>query len=306
MARFIFIRLLQAVPVLGAVALLTFLMARAIPGGPFDAERKVSPEVMAQIERYYGLDLPLHEQFGRYVGNLVLRGDLGPSMRYEGRTVNELIGGAFPASLELALWALVVALTVGLAAGMVAALFRNRWPDQLTMSVGMVGICLPTFVLGPLLIYVLGLELRWFNVAGWAAPEDRVLPAVTLGLYYAAYVARLTRAGLLEVLSMDFIRTARAKGASEGRVLFRHALRGGVLPVVAFLGPAVAGLVTGSFVVESIFQIPGLGQHFVSAAFNRDYTMILGTVLFYAAFLILLNLLVDIVQAVLNPRVKLA
>lgn len=306
MVRFIFIRLIQAIPVLGAVALLTFFMARAIPGGPFDAERKVSPEVMAQIERYYGLDLPLHEQFLRYMGNLVLRGDLGPSMRYEGRTVNELISSAFPASLELAFWALLVAIAVGLFAGMIAALYRNRWPDQLAMSVSMVGICLPTFVLGPLLVYFFGLHLRWFNVAGWAASEDRVLPAITLGLYYAAYVSRLSRAGLLEILSMDFIRTARAKGAGEARVITRHALRGGVLPVVAFLGPAVAGLVTGSFVVESIFQIPGLGQHFVSAAFNRDYTMILGTVLFYAALLILFNLLVDIMQALLNPRIKLS
>lgn len=306
MVRFIFIRLAQAIPVLGAVALLTFFMARAIPGGPFDAERKVSPEVMKQIERYYGLDLPLHEQFLRYMGNLMLRGDLGPSMRYEGRTVNELISSSFPVSLELALWALLVALVVGLCAGMVAALYRNRWPDQLTMSTSMMGICMPTFVLGPLLVYFFGLHLRWFNVAGWATPADRVLPAITLGLYYAAYVARLGRAGLLEVLSMDFIRTARAKGAGEARVITCHALRGGLLPVVAFLGPAAAGLVTGSFVVESIFQIPGLGQHFVSAAFNRDYPMILGTALFYATFLIFFNLIVDILQAFLNPRVKLS
>jgi len=197
-----------------------------------------------------------------------------------------------------------VALCAGLPLGLLAAVKRNTWVDYLCSSASMVGICIPTFVMGQLLILVFSIHFGWFNASGWYGPVDRVLPSLTLGSVYAAYVARLTRGGMLEVLSQDFIRTARAKGATEARILLKHALRGGLAPVVSFLGPAIAGIVTGSFVIETIFQIPGIGREFVNSAFNRDYTLVLGTVVLYAGFLIGMNLVVDIVQVWLNPKLK--
>ena len=303
MLRFIAARLLQTIPVLLLVATLTFFMVRSVPGGPFDSEKGVPEQVKHQIEAYYGLDKPLWRQYLDYMGHLV-HGDLGPSYKYSNRTVNEMIALTFPVSLQLGALALGIALLVGITAGVVAALRPNSPIDYLASGLSMTGICLPTFVMGPLLILVFALTLKWFNASGWFEPRDRVLPALTLGIVYAAYVARLTRGGMLEILSQDFIRTARAKGASEIRVLFRHALRGGLLPVVSFLGPAAAGIVTGSFVIEMIFQIPGLGRHFVTSAFNRDFTMITGIVVFYAALIVLFNLAVDIVQVWLNPKLK--
>jgi oligopeptide transport system permease protein len=303
MFRFIAIRVLQTIPVLLVVATLTFFLTRAAPGGPFSSEKAVTPEAKRALEAHYGLDRPLLVQYASYLGNLV-QGDLGPSMKYQNRSVNELIAEAFPNSLKLGACSLAVALVFGLGTGLLAAIRQNRVPDYAASSVAMVGICLPTFVLGPLLILLFALRLGWFNASGWFEPRDMVLPSLTLGIAYAAYVTRLTRAGMIEVLSQDFIRTARAKGASETRVLFKHALRSGILPVISFLGPATAGLVTGSFVVESIFQIPGLGRYFVTASFNRDYTMVLGTVLFYATLIIVLNLVVDVVQVLLNPKMK--
>ncbi|HEV2095027.1 MAG: ABC transporter permease subunit [Chthoniobacterales bacterium] len=303
MLRFIAGRLLQMIPVLLVIATLTFFMIRLAPGGPFDTERTASPEIRKSAEAYYGLNKPLGAQYLDYLRNL-LHGDLGPSWKYPSRTVNELIAESFPISAELAFWSLLIALTFGLSAGIVAALRPNTWTDYVPSSLAMVGISVPTFVLGPLLVLVFALKLGYARVSGWNDWTDRVLPALTLGALYAAYVARLTRGGMLEVLSQDFIRTARAKGASDFVIVTKHALRGGLLPVVSYLGPAVAGLVTGSFVVETIFQIPGLGRYFVNAAFNRDYTMVLGAVLFYAALIVLFNLLVDIVLVWMNPRQK--
>jgi len=303
MLRFIAARLLQTIPVLLMVATLTFFMVRSVPGGPFDSEKSVPEQVKRQIEAYYGLDKPLVRQYLDYMGHLV-RGDLGPSYKYANRTVNEMIALTFPVSLQLGALALGIALLVGMTAGVVAALRPNSPIDYLASGLSMTGICLPTFVMGPLLILVFALTLKWFNASGWFEPRDRILPALTLGVVYAAYVARLTRGGMLEILSQDFIRTARAKGANATRVLFRHALRGGLLPVVSFLGPAAAGIVTGSFVIEMIFQIPGLGRHFVTSAFNRDFTMITGIVVFYAALIVFFNLAVDIVQIWLNPKLK--
>lgn len=303
MFRFIVRRLLATIPVLFIIATLTFFMLRLAPGGPFDREKAVTPEVLRNLKAHYGLDRPLGAQYADYLADL-LRGDLGPSFKYPNRTVNELIGAAFPVSAELGAYALIVALVIGLTAGVVASLRPNSLTDYLPMSAAMLGICVPTFVMGPLLILVFSFRLEWFSSSGWFTWHDKVLPALTLGGYYAAYVARLTRGGMLEILSQDFIRTARAKGASESRIVLRHALKGGLLPVVSFLGPAIAGLITGSFVVETIFQVPGLGRLFVTASFNRDYTMVLGTVLFYATLLILLNLLVDIVQVWLNPKLR--
>ena len=234
----------------------------------------------------------------------LLFGELGPSFKYIGWEVDELIRRSFPVSMQLGLCALAIALCLGLPAGIIAALKKNSLLDYVPMSTAMLGICLPTFVMGPLLILVFSSGLGWFSPIGWYSWGDMVLPSLTLGLYYAAYVARLTRGGMLEVLNQDFIKTARAKGASESRVIIKHSLRGGLLPVVSFLGPAFAGLISGSFVIETIFSIPGLGKFFVTAAFNRDYTMVIGTVLFYAALIIVMNLLVDIVQAWLNPRTR--
>lgn len=304
MLRFILRRLLEMIPVLFIIATVTFFMMRLAPGGPFDQEKQMNKEIRARLEAHYGLDRPLFEQYLRQMKHLLM-GDLGPSFKYPSHTVNEIIADSFPVSLELGLESLVVALVFGLAAGMVASLKQNSALDHVPMSLAMIGLCVPMFVMGPLLISALALHLDWFNAAGWFFPRDRILPALTLGAFYAAYVARLTRGGLLEVLNLDFIRTARAKGASSTRVLFKHALRGGLLPVVSFLGPAIAGLLTGSFVVETIFGIPGLGRYFVTAAFNRDYFMVMGSVLFYAAFVIVMNLMVDIVVVWLDPKLRL-
>ena len=304
MFSFIFRRLLQIIVVLWVIITATFFMIRFVPGGPFTAEKAVTPEILRNLEAHYGLNKPLWQQYTDYMGSLILHGDLGPSFKYASRTVNEIIADKLPVSIELGALSLGVALVVGLILGVIAAVKRNTVFDYLASSVAMVGICVPTFVLGPLLVLFFAIQLRWFNASGWYTPADRVLPALTLGLVYAAYVARLTRGGMLEVLSQDYIRTARAKGASEMRVIFRHGLRGGLLPVVSFLGPAIAGILTGSFVIETIFQIPGLGREFVQSAFNRDYTLVLGTVILYATLIVTLNLIVDIVQVWLNPKLK--
>ncbi len=303
MLRFIARRFLETIPVLLIIITATFFMVRFVPGGPFTAEKAVTPEILANLNKHYGLDKPLYQQYFDYLGSL-LRGDLGPSFRYANRTVNEIIADALPVSLELGATSLVIALVLGITLGVFAAIRRNTWVDYLCTGVSTLGICLPTFVLGPLLVLFFAIYLGWFNASGWYSGIDRVLPALTLGFVYAAYVARLTRGGMLEVLSQDYIRTARAKGATESRVIFRHAMRGGLLPVVSFLGPATAGILTGSFVIETIFQIPGLGREFVKSAFNRDYTLVLGTVILYASLIILLNLVVDIVQVWLNPKLK--
>ncbi len=311
MFRFILSRLLQMIPVLLVIATLTFFMIRLAPGGPFDSEKSVSPEIRKNLERYYhmvnadGSPRSLWRQLGDYLGHLA-RGDLGPSSKYSSRTVNELIAESFPVSAELAFWSLLVALGLGLPAGIIASLRPNSASDYIPSSLAMIGISVPNFVIGPLLVLVFALKLEWVRVSGWEDWLDRILPSITLGVLYAAYIARLTRGGMLEILSQDYIRTARAKGASATRVVLRHALRGGLVPVVSYLGPAVAGLVTGSFVVESIFQIPGLGRYFVNAAFNRDYTMVLGAVLFYASLIVLFNLLVDLVLVWMDPKQKFA
>lgn len=303
MLRFIAKRFLETIPVLLIVATLTFFMMKLAPGGPFDTEKATTPEIKAQLEAQYGLNKPVFEQYLDYMGQL-LHGDLGPSFKYAGWSVNELLWDAFPVSLELGCYALFIALTIGMIAGIIASIRKNTASDYVPMALATLGICLPTFVTGPLLILVFGIVLGWFNPTGWEFASDRVLPAITLGLYYTAYVARLSRAGMLEVFNQDYIRTARAKGASEWRVVWRHSLRGGLLSVVSFIGPAIAGLVTGSLVVETIFQIPGLGRFFVMAGFNRDYTLVMGTVLFYALLIIVMNLLVDIVQVWLNPKLR--
>ncbi len=301
---FVFKRFLTLIPVLWATVTLTFLLVRLAPGGPFTDEKQYTAQAVEQLNRHYGLDRPLPVQYLRYLGNL-LRGDLGPSLKYPGRSVNGIIAETFPVSFELGSWALLVALCIGLPAGMVASLRPNTIWDRLPMTVSMVGICVPGFVLGPILVLVFALGAGWFNASGWNTVSDRVLPAITLGSAYAAYIARLTRAGMLEVLPQDYIRTARANGLSHVRIVTVHALKPGVFPVISFLGPAAAGIISGSFVIETVFHIPGLGQMFVAGAFNRDYTLVLGLVVFYSVLIILFNTLVDVLLALLNPRLRL-
>jgi oligopeptide transport system permease protein len=304
MLRFFASRLLQSLLALIIIITATFFMLRFVPGGPFTAEKAVTPEILRNLEAHYGLDQPLWKQYLDYLGSLA-QGDFGPSFKYPNRTVNEILADKLPVSLELGLLSLLVALLIGLPLGILAAVRRNTWVDYVGSSFGMVGISIPTFVVGPLLVLAFAIHLGWFNASGWYSPIDRVLPCLVLGIAYAAPISRLTRGGMLEVLSQDFIRTARAKGASELRVVLRHSLKGGLLPVVSFLGPAIAGILTGSFVIETIFQIPGIGREFVNSAFNRDYTLVLGTVILYAVLIMALNLAADVVQAWMNPKVRL-
>jgi oligopeptide transport system permease protein len=304
MLRYILFRCLQAVPVLLIVISFTFILVRAAPGGPFDSEKTVPPQVLEKLNERYHLNDPLHIQLSDYIVNL-LKGDLGPSFRYPGRSVNELILNGLPYTLELGLYAIFFALITGVLAGLLAASRPNSIQDYIPMSLAMTGICLPAFVLGPILLLIFSIWLEWFPVSGWGQfSNDKILPTITLGSAYSAYIARLTRGGMLEILSQDFIRTARAKGLSEATIVLKHGIKGGLLPVVSFLGPAIAGLLSGSFVVESIFQIPGLGRFYIQAAFNRDYTMIMGTTILFAFLIIFFNLLSDIVAAWLNPRIR--
>jgi oligopeptide transport system permease protein len=273
MLRYILFRCLQAVPVLLIVISFTFILVRAAPGGPFDSEKVVPPQILEILNERYHLDDPLHTQLSDYILNLI-KGDLGPSFRFPGRSVNELILNGLPYTLELGLYAILFALFTGVLAGLLAASRPNSIQDYIPMSLAMTGICLPAFVLGPILLLIFSIWLEWFP------------------------------GGMLEILSQDFIRTARAKGLSEATIVLKHGIKGGLIPVISFLGPAMAGLLSGSFVVESIFQIPGLGRFYIQAAFNRDYTMIMGTTIFFAFLIIFFNLLSDIVAAWLNPRIR--
>ena len=304
MFQIILKRILIAIPVLLCVAAITFFLIRLAPGGPFDSEKVVPPEILKNLNERYNLNAPVHIQFFDYMKNVV-QGDFGPSFRHPNRSVSEMIFIGLPVTFELGCYALLVALGAGITAGVTASLWPNTIFDYLPMSISMVGICMPNFLLGPLLILIFGIWFEWLPVSGWnEIPGDKILPAITLGSVYAAYVARLSRGGMLEILSQDFIRTARAKGVPEYRIVIQHALKGGLLPVVSFLGPAAAWLLTGSFVIETIFQIPGLGRFFIQAAFNRDYTMIMGTTIFLSTLIILFNLLSDILTIFLNPKLK--
>jgi oligopeptide transport system permease protein len=297
-------RFLMAIPVLLIVASITFFLVRLAPGGPFDSEKVVSPQVLKNLNEVYNLNAPLVEQYFDYIVN-ALQGDFGPSFRYPGRSVSEMILTGLPVTLELAMYAVLFATILGLIAGIIAAVKKNTFLDYFPMAIAMLGICMPTFLLGPVLLLLFGIELELLPVSGWdTLPGDKVLPAITLGAAYAAYIARLARGGMLETLNQDYIRTARAKGLPEFKVVLVHAVRGGLIPVIAFMGPAIAGLIGGSFVVETIFQIPGLGRFYVEAAFNRDYTMILGTTIFFSALIIFFNLLSDIAIAFFNPQAR--
>ena len=291
MHTFIIRRLLEAIPLLFVILTLTFFMVKLSPGDPLADEKKTAEQLQHERAKY-GLDKPLTVQYWNWISGLP-KGDLGLTYKHPGWTVGEIIRDRIPVSLELGLYALLVAIVIGLSAGIIAAIRPNTWMDYSAMTFAMIGICLPTFVIGPLLILGLGLKLEWFNIWGWILPQDRVLPSLTLGFYYAAYIARLTRGSLMEVRTQDFIRTAHAKGATPATVYFVHSLRNALPPVLSYLGPAAAGLVTGSFVVEKVFYIPGLGQMFIESAADKDTHMILGLVAFYAVLIIGFNLLVD-------------
>ena len=304
MLQVILKRIAIAIPVILVVASITFFLVRMAPGGPFDAEKVVPPQVMKNLNAVYNLDAPLLVQYKDYMFNL-MQGDFGPSFRYPGRSVTEMIFTGLPVTLELALYAILIAMVIGGFAGVLAAVKRNTALDYIPMTIAMIGICMPTFLLGPLLVLIFGIHLELLPPSGWNDNlGDKILPSITLGAAYAAYIARLSRGGMLETLGQDYIRTARAKGLPEYQVILRHALQGGLVPVVSFLGPAIAGLIGGSFVVETIFQIPGLGRFYVEAAFNRDYTMILGTTILFSALIIFFNLLSDIAVLLMNPRAR--
>ena len=298
-------RLAAAVPTFLLIVAAAFFLMRAAPGGPFDEEQTLPPEIAANLQAAYGLDQPMHVQFARYLGGL-LRGDLGPSFRLKDFTVAELIGRGLPVTLTIGIAALLLAAALGIPFGIVAALRQNGWLDHAVMSVALAGVAIPSFVVAPVLALVFGLHLGWLPVGGWESGSLRhmVLPVLTLALPVIAYLARLTRGSLLEVLHAPFIRTARAKGLAPGVVLRRHALKPALMPVVSFLGPAAAGLLTGSLVVEQVFGLPGVGRYFVQGAINRDYTLVMGMVVFYAALILLLNLLVDLAYGWLDPRIR--
>ena len=298
-------RMLGLVPTLFLIVTAAFFLMRLAPGGPFDEERAVPPEIAANLEAAYGLDQPVAVQYGRYLAGL-LRGDLGPSFKLKDFTVAELIASGLPVTLGIGAAALAVALGLGVPLGLLAARRQNGWIDHAVMGVALAGIAVPNFVVAPVLALAFGIGLGWFPVGGWepGSPRHMVLPVVTLALPFVAYVARLTRGSLLEVLQAPYIRTARAKGLGSSAILWRHALKPTLLPVVSFLGPAAAGLLTGSLVVEQVFGLPGVGRYFVEGAINRDYTLVMGMVIFYATLVLLFNLLVDLLYGWLDPRIR--
>jgi oligopeptide transport system permease protein len=306
MFRYVFRRLISAVPTLLIIVTIAFFMMRVAPGGPFDQERNLPPEIEANVLKAYGLDKPLVEQYFDYVGGL-LRGDFGPSFEFRDFTVRDLIFGGFPASLQIGSMALLLAIFFGVGLGAFAALRQNSRADYAVMTLAMTGIAIPNFVMAPILTLILGVYLSLLPVAGWGdgAWINKVLPVVALALPQVAYISRLTRGSMVEVLNSNYIRTARAKGLRERIVVNRHALKGAMLPVVSYLGPATAAVVTGSVVIETIFEVPGIGRYFVLGALNRDYPLVMGTVIFYAMLIIALNLVVDLIYAWLDPKVRL-
>ena len=305
MLNYAFKRFLGAWPTLLILIALAFLMIRAAPGGPFDSERHLPPEIEANLRAAYHLDEPLIQQFGRYLLGLA-QGDFGPSFQYKDYTVTELIMTGFPVSLRLGGLAMLLAVVVGVSAGSLAALRQNSRTDHAVMSVSMTGISIPNFVMAPLLILLFAVYLGWLPAGGLGngSAANLVLPVISLALPQIAYISRLTRGSMIEVLRSNFIRTARAKGLPERVVILRHALKPALLPVVSYLGPATAGIITGSVVIEQIFGVPGLGRYFVQGALNRDYTLVMGVVVFFGVLIVVFNLIVDLVYALLDPRVK--
>ena len=304
MLAYVIKRVINAVGVLWVVITITFFLMHAIPGGPFTAEKSLPPVVLHSIEERYKLNDPLYQQYGDYLVNL-LHGDLGPSFKYPGRSVNDIIKDGFPVSFELGMEAIALAVLIGIPAGVLAAVKRGRWQDSLVNFGTTLGVAVPSFVAAALLIYVLSTKLHLLPAAMWNGWQYQIMPALALALLPTSFIARLTRSSMLDVLGQDYIKTARAKGLSELAVLMRHALPNSLIPVVTYIGPMAAGILTGSFVIESIFAIPELGQYFVTSIYNRDYTVILGVTIFYSVIIIVLNMLVDLIYPLLDPRIKL-
>jgi oligopeptide transport system permease protein len=304
MLKLLISRFFQGLLTLFVLVTLTFFLVRAMPGSPYTSEKAVPAHILEQMNAYTGLDKPLPVQYARYLKNLIIHQDLGIMIKKDGVKVSEIIRDSFPVSLTLGLASMAIALMVGIPAGVIAAVKKNTPVDFACLSFAMLGICLPSFVIGPLLAVFVGLKFQAINVAGWSSPTDWILPAVTLGMINAAYLARLSRGGMLDVLSQDYIRTAKAKGVPGYKIIIRHALRGGLIPAVAFVGPAFAGMISGSFVIETIFQVPGMGQHFVNAATDREFFLIQGLVLFYGFLIVGANLLADLAQIAINPRLR--
>ncbi|MBQ7593052.1 MAG: ABC transporter permease [Synergistaceae bacterium] len=304
MRKYIFRRVISSLLTLFIVITLTFFMMRAIPGGPFTDEKAIPSFVLEKMMSRYNLNDNLFVQYGRYLLN-VLCLDLGPSYRYEGMTVNELIAGSFPVSFMVGGIALILALVVGIPAGIISALKRGQWQDRLAMILATLGVTVPSFVIAAALVYLFAWRWGIVTVGFWEGISTAVLPALTLAGYPAAFISRLVRSGMLEILQQDYIRTAYAKGLSERAVIYIHALKNAIIPVITYLGPLTAGILTGSFVVEQVFGVPGLGSFFVTSITNRDYTTIMGVTIFYSALLVLFNLIADLCLAVVDPRIKL-
>ena len=304
MLRFIIRRILLGIPVLVTVATLTFLIMHWVPGGPFDTDKILPPEIIANIEAKYHLDKPLPLQYLLYMKQL-LQGDLGPSYKYLGRDVSDIIRDTFPVSFTLGLCAVLVVLGLGIPAGMISAYWKNSLLDRSVLLFAAMGISVPSFVLGAILVWIFSHHWHLLPPALWEGPRHMVLPAFALGAGFAGYIARLTRTTLLDVLDSDYIRTARAKGLTESTILFKHALKNSIYPIVSVMGPLTAGLITGSFVIEYIFSIPGMGRFFITAVTNRDYPLIMGVTLVYAVLIVIANLLVDMIYGWLDPRVTL-
>jgi oligopeptide transport system permease protein len=307
MTKYIIRRFLGLIPTLFIIITLSFFFIRVAPGGPFSREKSIPKQVLVNIEKKYHLDEPLIVQYGRYLLD-VLRGDLGPSYVYYDHDVNYFVFNSLPDSMVLGLMSLTLALFLGISAGIISATRQNTWADYTVMAVAVIGVTIPLFVIGPIFMYFFALRFKWFPTSGWfmadAGWETAVMPVLTLTFPYFAYIARLSRASLLEVLRSDYVRTAQAKGLRPSVIMFKHVLKGAMLPVVSYLGPAFANIVTGSIVVESIFRVPGLGQFFIKSALNRDYLLILGTVIVYSVILLIMNFIVDIVYGLMDPRIS--
>lgn len=304
MVKYLVQRIISALITLWVVVTVTFIFMNIIPGGPFQSEKALPPAIKANIEARYKLDQPLHLRYADYMGHLV-KGDLGPSYKYKGKSVNDIIQEGFPVSLRLGLAALTIAIVVGVSAGIIAALNQNRFPDYFVMFFSTIGVSVPSFILGTLLMYWLSFRWNLLPPAMWGTPKHIIMPAIALSGLPTAFIARLTRSSMLDVLNQDYMKTAKAKGLSKQRTILLHGVKNAIIPVITYLGPLSAMVLTGSFVVENIFAVPGLGKHFVNSIYNRDYTTILGVTVFYSAILIAANLIVDLLYTVVDPRIKL-
>lgn len=304
MLKYILKRILSSIITIWFVITVTFILMHAIPGGPFTSDRKLPPAVELNLNTKYGLDKPMIVQYGTYLVNLV-HGDLGLSMSTVGLTVNQVIAGSFPASLKVGICAILFALIIGVILGIFAALQQGKLWDNLCMIIATIGVAVPSMILGPILIYVFAVQLGWLPAVGLDLPSNYIMPAIALGLYYMSFISRLVRSSLVDVIKLDYIKVARAKGLSKGKIILKHALRNSLIPLITYLGPITAGVLTGSFVIETVFGIPGIGREFVQSISNRDYTTTLGVTVFFCAFLIAANFIVDLLYMVVDPRIKL-